>query len=211
MFTRNALADSREVPAGDEDGVLDAARETVMAVGVRRTTVSEVARRARLSRTTVYRRYPDGAALLRALMAREFAGVIARAEADAPQPPDSRAGLLGAIVRTADLLAANPVLVRLLEVDPELLLPYLTERGGRFQDHGRRVLAARIAAAQAAGAVRGGDAETMAAAIELALRGFVISARTLSRPARAAALHEIELMLDGYLARTPVQSSSSST
>ena len=58
--------------AADEDRILDAARDTILAVGLRRTTVSDVARRAGLSRMTVYRRYPDGAALIRALMWREF-------------------------------------------------------------------------------------------------------------------------------------------
>jgi hypothetical protein len=91
-------------------------------------------------------------------------------------------------------------MIRLLEIDPELLLPYLTERVGRFQDYGRRVLAARIAAAQQSGAIRSGDAATMAAAIELALRGFVIAGRALTRAGRTAALREIELMIDAYLA-----------
>ena len=207
MSTRNAIAgppadgasaldEARESDAA----ILDAARETVIAIGVRRTTVSEVARRARLSRTTVYRRYPDGATLLRALMAREFGALIARAEGEVGAPIDTRPGLVAAIIRSADLLAANDVMIRLLEIDPELLLPYLTERVGRFQDYGRRVLAARIAAAHQSGTVRSGDAATMAAAIELALRGFVIAARTLTRAARTAALREIELMIDAYLA-----------
>lgn len=183
-----------------EEAVLDAARDTVMAVGVRRMTVSEVARRAGLSRTTVYRRYPDGAALLRALMAREFAALIARAQDEVAEPIDTLAGLVAAIVRTAELLADNDVMIRLLDVDPELLLPYLTERVGRFQDHGRQVLAARIAAAQEVGEVRDGDAATMAVTIELALRGFVIASRTLGRRQRSATLDEIELMLTEYLA-----------
>ena len=47
---------------------------------MRRASVAEVARRAGVSRMTVYRRHPDGAALLRALMAREFGEVIEQAE-----------------------------------------------------------------------------------------------------------------------------------
>src|SRR3954462_11232140 len=63
-----------------QDPILDAARATVLDFGVGRATVSEVARRAGVSRMTVYRRHPDGAALLRALMAREFAAVLEQAE-----------------------------------------------------------------------------------------------------------------------------------
>ena len=53
------------------DPVLDAAREVVLAVGVRRTTLTEVARRAGLSRMTIYRRWPDVRALVADLMTRE--------------------------------------------------------------------------------------------------------------------------------------------
>lgn len=197
LSTRNALAN---VVSGRRDAVLDAARETVMAVGVRRTTVSDVARRAGVSRTTVYRRYPDAATLLRALMAREFSAVVTQAEEEIGDAISMRDGLVAAILRSAELLADNDVMIRLLDVDPELLLPYLTERVGRFQDYGRHVLADRIAAAQVRGSVRRGDAATMAATIELALRGFVIAGRTLSRSERAATLAEISLMLEAYLA-----------
>ena len=43
----------------EQDRVLDAARACVLAVGVRRTTVTDVARRAGVSRMTLYRRFPD--------------------------------------------------------------------------------------------------------------------------------------------------------
>src|SRR5689334_17058960 len=61
------------------DPVLDAARACVLAVGVRRTTFSDVARRAGVSRMTLYRRYPDLEALLSALMTYEFGAIVAAA------------------------------------------------------------------------------------------------------------------------------------
>src|SRR3954464_6883369 len=57
--------------------LLDAARECVLAVGVRRTTFSDVARRAGVSRMTLYRRFGDLEALLAALMTREFGRLVA--------------------------------------------------------------------------------------------------------------------------------------
>ena len=48
-----------------DDALLDAVRACVMAVGVRRTTLTDVARRAGVSRMTLYRRFPDVEALLR--------------------------------------------------------------------------------------------------------------------------------------------------
>ena len=65
--------------ATDGQTALDAARECVLAVGVRRTTVTDVARRAGVSRMTLYRRYPDLEAVLAALMTREFGRLIGQA------------------------------------------------------------------------------------------------------------------------------------
>jgi len=41
------------------EGILTATRDTVLAVGVRRTTLTDVARRAGVSRMTLYRLVPD--------------------------------------------------------------------------------------------------------------------------------------------------------
>src|SRR5918992_4746199 len=65
--------------AGDRssyDAALDAARDCVLAVGVRRTTLTDVARRAGLSRMTLYRRWPDVRSLVADLMTREFVGLV---------------------------------------------------------------------------------------------------------------------------------------
>ena len=56
----------------EDDALLDAAQACVLAVGVRRTTMTDVARRAGVSRMTLYRRFPDVTSLMQALMTREF-------------------------------------------------------------------------------------------------------------------------------------------
>src|SRR3954451_20103901 len=110
------------------DPVLDAARECVLAVGVRRTTFSDVARRAGVSRMTLYRRFGDLEALLSALMTREFGRLVAAAQARHSAGAPERAGRM--VVGAARRLAADPLFQRLLDVDPELLLPYVTMRRG---------------------------------------------------------------------------------
>src|SRR5918992_5733983 len=60
----------------DDDVVLDAVRDCVLAVGVRRTTLTDVARRAGVSRMTLYRRWPDVRSLVADLMTREFVGLV---------------------------------------------------------------------------------------------------------------------------------------
>src|SRR3954464_11151449 len=55
-----------------DDGYLDAAREAILAVGWSRTTLTDIARRAGVSRMTLYRRWPDTQTLLADLMTREW-------------------------------------------------------------------------------------------------------------------------------------------
>ena len=57
----------------DGDAVLDAVRDCVLAVGVRRTTMTDVARRAGVSRMTLYRRWPDVRSLVGDLIVQSFA------------------------------------------------------------------------------------------------------------------------------------------
>jgi AcrR family transcriptional regulator len=187
------------VSAESADQILDAARATVLDFGVRRTTVAEVARRAGLSRMTVYRRYPDGAELMRALMTREFGSVLVRAREETASLGTGRERLVGAAIRTLEQLMTHPLMLRLLELDPEMLLPYLTERIGRFQELAREAVAAAVADGQGDGSIRAGDPATLAAACELAVRGLVISARSLSARQRTRALSEMRAMLDAYL------------
>src|SRR4051794_38691007 len=72
-----------DVAAGDPripQHVLDATRASVLAVGVRRTTLTDVARRAGVSRMTVYRLVPDVTTLILEVISREFAALLADAE-----------------------------------------------------------------------------------------------------------------------------------
>src|SRR4051812_36159156 len=181
-----------------DDPIRNAARATVLHFGVRRAPARGVARRAGVSRMTVYRRYPDGGALVRALMAREFGAVLARAEAEA-DGANERERLVAAAMRALELLITDPLLLRLLEVDAELLLPYFTGEPGRFQRQAGELLMTRLRAAQAEGSARADDPEQMAAACELAVRGLVLRAGGLDDAQRAGSLRELRRMLDGYL------------
>src|SRR3954465_4206894 len=62
--------------------ILDATRASVLAVGVRLTTLTDVARRAGVSRMTVYRLVPDVTTLILEVMSREFASLFLAAQAD---------------------------------------------------------------------------------------------------------------------------------
>jgi AcrR family transcriptional regulator len=161
------------------DALLDAARDNIAAVGWRRTTLTDVARRAGVSRMTIYRRWPDMQSLLADLLVREWdalLGVTPVAE-DGAISPTTLAASVTAVVRA---LREEPLLARIIEVDPELLLPYLLVRRGRNQDHLLELLADAVARGQAAGAIRSGDAALIARGVVLAAQGFVLSAPTMT-------------------------------
>src|SRR6478672_3774315 len=112
------------------DLYLDAARACILDVGWRRTTLTEVARRAGVSRMTIYRSWADMPTLLGDLMTREWAGLVATtvgtSEAD-----DLLVRLVDDVVSTIAALRGNELFVRIVELDPELVLPYLLSRRGR--------------------------------------------------------------------------------
>src|SRR5438270_8819722 len=85
---------SRDVPAG----ILDATRAAVLAVGVRRTTLTDVARRAGVSRMTVYRLVPDVNTLILELMTRDLGAVLAAAEHSARRRRTARGRLVAVVV-----------------------------------------------------------------------------------------------------------------
>jgi AcrR family transcriptional regulator len=176
---------------------LDAARESILAVGWSRTTLTDVARRAGVSRMTIYRKWPDMGGLLADLMTREWAGLV---QVDATGA-DALDRLVRSAVGTVQAVRANPLFARIIELDPERLLPYLLERPGRSQGLVLATVAAQIEAGQASGAVRGGDAQLLARSVVLACHGFALSARTMTRPGVSVAALDAELavMLEGYL------------
>jgi AcrR family transcriptional regulator len=166
----------------------------VLAVGVRRTTLTDVARRAGVSRMTLYRRFPDLEGVLSALMTREFGRLVADAAARA-EGETTRERLVATVVHGSRALAEDPLFQRLVDVDPELLLPYVTQRIGGVQkiavEAGTRMLADADASVRT-------DAppEVLAAGLELIARGFVLASHgELALDPWA----ELARAIDGYL------------
>jgi AcrR family transcriptional regulator len=174
-----SLRHNRERPAGD-DALLDAARAGILAVGWRRTTLTDVARRAGVSRMTIYRRWPDMQTLLADLMTREWAVVVEDSALGADASPLQR--VAGGVAATVAGLRGNELFAKILEVDPELLLPYLLDRRGRTQDAILGLVEAVIVEGQADGSVRAGSPRLLARSLMLAAHGFALSAQTMTGP-----------------------------
>lgn len=174
-------------PAPDETtrAILDATRASVLDFGVRRTTLTDIARRAGVSRMTVYRRYPDVDAVLRDLMTREFGGTLLAAAVDAADTDaDGRARLRRQVTLGVASLRAHPLLRKVVEAEPELLLPYVLGRLGASQRRALELLEPAIAAAQDDGSVRDGDPGLLAHTVLLAAQAFLFLPEGDPRTAR---------------------------
>lgn len=184
------------VPRDVPPAILDATRAAVLAVGVRRTTLTDVARRAGVSRMTVYRLVPDVNTLILEVMTRDLGALLADVERQASRRRTARARLVAVVVEVCRRLPDEPLLRRVLDVDPELLLPYLTDRWGSTQrlaaGHVRRL----VTEGQADGSIRRGDAETFARMLVLLVTPYVVSAGAM---ADLDPLPELERLVDRWL------------
>jgi AcrR family transcriptional regulator len=198
----DTAADTTVAERSTADRLLDATRESILSVGWKRTTLTDVARRAGVSRMTVYRTYPDMPSLFRDLMTREWAEIVGEVGSTEDMrgswPERIASGLVGAVSALRD----DELVRRIVDVDPELLLPYLLTRRGRSQDAVLDLLTDRITAAQAEGGIRDGDPVLIARTLVLAAHGFVLSVSTMADRARTEARLDQELteLIRRYLA-----------
>jgi AcrR family transcriptional regulator len=181
------------------DAYLDAARDCILDVGWRRTTLTEVARRAGVSRMTIYRTWSDMPQLLGDLMTREW-GALVTAAAEGREA-GSVEHIVGTALRAVVALRENELFVRIVELDPELLLPYLLSRRGRSQQAILDLLVEQLRPAQKSGEVRDTNPEVLARALLLTTHGFVFSAHTMvdDRVSEDALHDELRTILTGAL------------
>lgn len=191
----SGVGGAREIP----EPILTATRETVLAVGVRRTTLTDVARRAGVSRMTLYRLVPDVTTLVLEVMTRDFAALLNDAESRAGRRRTARARIVATTVDVVRRLPQEPLFRRVLDVDPELLLPYLTQRVGATQRLAVGHLRRMLADGAADGSVRRSDLDVLAATLVMSAVPFVVSARLLDDVGRDAVLAELERMVDAWL------------
>jgi len=121
--------------------ILDAATEEVQTFGLRRFTVDDVARRAGVSRVTVYRYFPRRERLLEAVVLRELRRFLRQVDEIVNPLPSTEERLVEGFVFAVLALRHHRLLSRLLATEPELILPALTVHGGRVLAVAREFIA----------------------------------------------------------------------
>jgi AcrR family transcriptional regulator len=189
----------------DSDPVLDAVRDCVLAVGVRRTTLTDVARRAGVSRMTLYRRWPDVRSLVGDLMTREWIDVATSSMPRRQPGREARALIVDGLVDGVEAFRAHPLFRKIVDVDPELLLPYVLDRRGASQEALLDLLAEALKEGHADGSVRQAPTRRQARAVLLVVQSFTLSLRTMTDEddpelTAAAFLGELRTLLERTLA-----------
>jgi AcrR family transcriptional regulator len=190
------LSISNETGPDIGDRILDAAASCVLAYGVERVTLAEIARRAGVSRPTIYRRWPDTQALLAALLTARIVGVLR----DVPTEGVGREALVQRIVGVAERLRHDELVMSVFHSAPELAMVYIAERLGTSQQILIDAVASELRVTQRDGSVRAGDPRQLAAMCLLITQSTIQSAQIVEPILDADALAvELAHSLNGYL------------
>jgi AcrR family transcriptional regulator len=181
---------------GTKERILAAAASCVRDFGIERVTLAEIARRARVSRPTIYRRWADTQSILAALLTQRIAGVLQ----DTPAGGTDRAAIVERVVAVATRLRDDDLLTAVLHSAPQFAMVYITERLGTSQQLLIDALAADLKTAQAEGSVRAGEPRQLAAMVLLVAQSTIQSAQIVEQilPAEPLAA-ELTRVLNGYL------------
>ncbi len=149
---------------------------------------------------TVYRTFPDAATLWSNLLTREIGTIVADARASAAPLPTARQRLIEATTCAIAALRADPVIQRVIELDGDRLLPYLTVRRGHAQEIALAAIRQDLAAGRMDGSIREMSGDAIARLLELVLRSLVAASPALIDDALTPAIDaELRLMLDAWL------------
>ncbi|MFM7062608.1 MAG: TetR/AcrR family transcriptional regulator [Actinomycetes bacterium] len=125
--------------------LLDAALEAATIHGIAKLSMGDVARRAELSRQTLYRHFPSKDALVAAVVTSETTHLIEQVVAAAVEETEPRAALEAGLLAALTVLRDHPLLDRLVRTEPEALLPLLTTDSSPVMVQVRNVVEAILA------------------------------------------------------------------
>jgi AcrR family transcriptional regulator len=120
--------------------ILEAAFACAGRIGLVRTTMSDVAREAKLSRQTVYRYFASKHDLVMALVLREEEVLMASVRAAIEPHRELRPAVEASFRTILRAIRAHPLLDRVMATEPHELLPYLTVEANPVREMGIRMM-----------------------------------------------------------------------
>lgn len=178
----------REAPPSDalSERILDAACEQFRTSGLRRSTVDDIAKRARVSRLTVFRRIGNKDRLVSACLLREYRRFVMEVDDVVAELPTAEDRLTEGFVAVLRHFRKHPLIGTLARNDPEFMVPFLTLESGLAFLAMRDYLADRLRHARRAEGRSKSDPTPVA---ELTVR---ITVSFLLNPVSSFGLHDDE-------------------
>jgi TetR/AcrR family transcriptional repressor of uid operon len=157
------------VPLVGEDALFDrvaaAALDEFAEHGIRRTSMEDVARRAGVSRMTVFRRFASKQGLIEIVIAREVHRGMQELDLQWESAETLEDRLVTGFEFAGRYVRGHPLFDRLLRSEPDVLLPPLTLNGGPVLELYRSLIAHRLHAEVNAGRTATSDIDGVAEVI----------------------------------------------
>lgn len=158
--------------------VLDAALAQFEDLGIRRSTIEDIARRAGIDRVTVYRRVGSKEDVTQTVIAREVQRLIAEVTAAGASLPSFEERIAVAFTAAIQHVRSNTLYNRVVALEPETVLPHLTSEAGPLLCIGVAATASLIAQAQQDGILGEiNDPQAVAEVLARIVHSFVLTPR----------------------------------
>ena len=148
------------------DDIVEAALAEFSEVGIRRTSINDVARRTGLGRATVYRYVGSKDRLIQLVIKAETRRLYAEFDRAVASCEDAAEWIETALDFVVHKIRGHPLFDRVLHREPEILLPALTIRGGPVLAFYRSLIARQLRGMKDRGQINpeniDGTAETLA-------------------------------------------------
>ena len=155
--TGRLLRLARTAGDADQPEVLDAALSAFLDYGIKRTSMGEIARRAGISPATLYRRFAQKNDIVFAVGLREVRRFVETVDDRVDVETSAEDQIVELFVAFAAGLQQNKLLRRILDTEPETVLPLLTVRGAPVLQMGRDYVAEFIGRLQGEGKIAAFD------------------------------------------------------
>lgn len=194
----------RRAKTSVDDAIIEAARECIMSVGLRRTSIAEIARNAGVSRPTVYRRYADLDELANEVITREFLRILDDLR---QMPGHARQRIVERFRIILYRLSTGEFFLNLAETDPERIVrAIIRPKGASETSIIRQFILPGIVHGQEDGSVREGNPEVLANNVFMVMQSAVLMCSNLLRECTVDeedgaqyAVAEVTEMVDRYL------------